>query len=147
MDIAVNEHKVATILGCIGLGLSPGETADIFRKQADAINAYTDHLMQSKDATEKDAGITDWVSPKSVLQTALLTAALPVIGAYPAGMYGGQLVAKTLTPVNETPVSYYQKADEILRMKKETSNIIARVEQKNKENEEKSKDRSVRSLF
>jgi hypothetical protein len=63
------------------------------------------------------------------------------------GDFAGTHAAKLLTPTVTKPVSTVQKADEILRMKKETSDILARVEAKNRQEKEKANNRSVRALF
>jgi len=147
----VSKHKVATILKCVEDGLSPDETAQIFRKQAESINACCDNLIQA--AREKSASIftTPWDAANKTLNTSTTALALllglPTLASYAIGRGAGQASAKILTPVNELPIGTYQKAEEILRTKNETSNILSRVEEKKKKNEQRSSDRSVRSIF
>jgi len=143
MSEAANNHKVATLLKCIEEGFSPEETAEVFRKHAEILNACCDGLI--KDAMEKKALIN--VNPTSALQLAGTMVAVPTLASYLTGRLGGHVAASALTSVNENPVSSYQKADEILRLKGETENILSRVNDKKKKDEERSKDRSVRALF
>ena len=141
METTAHEHRVAVILGCIEQGLSPDETAHIFRKQAEAIHAYCDHLV----STQKTAA---WLPSANTLATlGVGTVALPAILAYGAGNAAGQTAANVLTEENEVDVPTVQKADEILRLKQETSNILTRVTQRKKEESEKRKNKSVRALY
>ena len=142
MSDAVNDHKVATILNCVENGLSPSETAEVFRKQARVLNACCDAMIE--EMCEKQA-LTSWKTkvPLGLLAAGLI---LPPVAAGMLGKQVGQQAAKTLTPVNETPVSTVQKADEILRMRSETANILARVEENKNRDKEKNNDRSVRSI-
>ena len=147
---AVNKHKVATILKCMEDGLSPDETAQIFRKQAEIINACCDNVIQNMH--EKTALVRDWLpnlsTTKNLGKTGLLLAATaPIAVGYFGGMGAGQVAAKSLTPVNELPVSDYQKAEELLRTRGETANILARVEEQKKKEKQRARDRSVRALF
>jgi len=142
----IHEHKVATILKCMQEGLSPADTAQIFLKQAEIINACCDALV--KDFHEKQAAISDYLlSPKIPAGLLAASIGIPIAAGYGAGHVLGDTAAKALTPVNELPVSSYQKAEEILRLKNETADILARVEAKKKRDSEKSNARSVRALF
>jgi len=147
MSAAVTDHKIATILKCMKAGLSPADTAVIFRKQAAIMNACCDEIIKEKHAQEKVSWGLLSTAQSSLPLVAGATIGLPVAASYMLGKAVGDTAASQLTPVNEVPISTYQKAEEILRMKQETADIISRVEKKKKENEEKSKDRSVRSLF
>lgn len=145
MSDAVNQHKIATILACIENGLSPAEAAVIFRKQAEAIHKYCDHLVE-----ERNKVASGWagrlLSPAPWKLLAAAAVGVPV-AAYMGGHFAGDQAARVLTPTSEVNVPTIQKADEILRMKKETADILARVEARKKEKEKKQGDRSVRALY
>ncbi|MCL2153939.1 MAG: hypothetical protein FWH57_13495, partial [Oscillospiraceae bacterium] len=89
-----------------------------------------------------------WLPSANTLATlGVGTVALPAILAYGAGNAAGQTAANVLTEENEVDVPTVQKADEILRLKQETSNILTRVTQRKKEESEKRKNKSVRALY
>ena len=163
MNKAAQDHKNAVILSCIEQGLSPEETAYVFRKHAEVLNACCDALIE-EERLEKTGNIFHAMGlglkgTAAGAQTAATAASavpfwaipaaigLPVGVSMLAGNTAGALKAQSLTPRNEIPIKHYQKADEILRLKSETADILDRVARKDKEQKEKKQDRSVRSLF
>ena len=144
MSDAVSEHKVATILELMRDGKTPAEVAAVFRKQAEIINACSDALVREKQAvigTLTGAAAT-W-APWMLGATFLGPAALAGV----AGKYIGARGADALTGVNEISVSDMQKADEILRMRKATEDIHARIEAAKRNREAREKERSVRPIY
>lgn len=142
-----DEHRVAMILHCIEEGLSPSETADIFRKQAAVIHEYCDSLQNRITFDKTAAWPWEWVDPKSLAYLGALALIAPPVTAYGLGSVGGRTAAEIATPRNEVDVPVVQKADEILHMQRETANILARVEARKKEEAAKKNNKSVRSLF
>jgi len=141
---AVNNHKVATILQAVKDGLSPSETAAIFLKHAEVLNACSDCIVREKQAI---FGLDRIGITMPAWQIALLPVAAAAGGSYLLGSGAGRLAADTLTPVSEVSTPTYQKAEEILRTKNETARILDRVAAKKKKDAERSNDRSVRSIF
>jgi hypothetical protein len=141
MDDIVNNHKIAVISNCISNGLSPSDTAEIFRKHAAVINECCDALVA--DTNEKLAKL----NASDALWAVPLLAAVPLGAGALAGHMAGSQAAKILTPRNEVPMKTYQKADEILSLKQETADILARVEERKRQQKERANDRSVRSIL
>ena len=121
-------------------GLSSDEAAEIFLKQAEILNACSDCIVREKRAL----GLP---SLKSTMTGAGLALGIPAAIGYGSGRFLGDAAANTLTPVNELTHPSYQKVEEILRMKRETADILARVEAKKKLEAARKNERSVRTLF
>jgi hypothetical protein len=139
MDDAVHNHKIAVISQCISEGLSPADAANIFRKHAAVINDCCDALIAETKPTEKLANSPLWTLP--------LLATLPIGAGALIGHMAGTQAANALTERNELPMKTYQKADEILNLKNETADILARIEERKQQLKSKENDRSVRSIL
>jgi len=107
MDKVAHDHKIAVIKACIEQGLSPKETAAVFRKHAEILHDCADALTEDmrKEGQEKTA-----LSPtKDVLLPLLMVGALPAVGSMAAGHAIGTHTAKALAPRNEMPIPMYQE--------------------------------------